>query len=161
MLFFHVSQGTRPWKTTKSSKFLGFSKILGKIRPILGKNGSRNFKSRYLRNTFLLSTFAVVELWSWNLAKLENKWIQKDCIIVIFEFLSDTLTPPNMLKNHFGLKYMKIILTHFEHYFILENSQKRAIFAIPGRTWVRISQEWSEILTFRKKRRNRIKNTFT
>ena len=93
---FHVSQDTRPWKITKSSKLLRFWKILGKNRPIFVKNGSRNFKSRYLRNTFVLSTFALIELWSWNLAKW-YKWRQKIVGVHFLEFfisnlIFDTLT---------------------------------------------------------------------
>ena len=105
-MFFHVSPDTRPWKTTKSSKFLGFWKILGKNRPIFVKNGSRNFKSRYLRNTFLLSTFALIELWSWNLAKLENKWVQKNCITRIFDF------QPHFEKNGLCMLQIRIWSIH-------------------------------------------------
>ena len=86
-MFFHVFSDTRPYKTTKSSIFLGFWEILGKDRSIFMKNGSRNLKSRYLRNTFLPSTFAVIELWSWNLAKLVNKLVQKNHRSHFFEFL--------------------------------------------------------------------------
>ena len=105
-MFFHVSPDTRRYKTTKSSNFLGFWKILGENRPIFVKNGSRNFKSRYLRNTFLLSTFAMIELWSWNLAKLENKLVQKNHRSHFFEFLIFNLI--------FGTIFAKI--THFCEY---------------------------------------------
>ena len=76
---------------------MGFWEILGQNRSIFMKNGSRNLKSRYLRNTFLLSTFAVIELGSWNLAKLENKWGQKIVGVhflefFIFNLIFDTLT---------------------------------------------------------------------
>ena len=49
---FHKSPDTIPYKTTKSSKFLGLWKIIGKNRPIFKKN----LKSQYLKNTLFDST---------------------------------------------------------------------------------------------------------
>ena len=77
LVVFHVSPCTRPWKTKENYILWIFLKISAENRPIFAKNGSRALKSRYLKITFLNRSQERKVLESWNLAKLEKKWVQK------------------------------------------------------------------------------------
>ena len=51
-MFFMVTPGARQQKPQNPVKFLEFGEILGKNEAFFVKNGSRNLKSRYLKNIF-------------------------------------------------------------------------------------------------------------
>ena len=127
-MFFMYLQILDHTKPQNPVVFWGFWE-LDKNRSIFMKNGSRTLKSRYLRHTFLLSSFAAIELWSWNLAKLENKLVQKKSQESLFLF-STSYSAPYSPKLHIFTNMVKIftILTRFEHYFFIGKFTEKGDF---------------------------------
>ena len=145
LMVFHVSPWFISYKTSKYLIFLGFLKILGNNRPNYAKNGSRNLKSRYLKNIFSNRTWERKVLESWNLAKLWGKIVGKKCCNYFFDFR------PHFEKNGLCMLQNRFLapenhyLDHLWDIFLYRKYiGKSAISVIPGRTQTQISRAFSK-----------------